>query len=320
MSCLPKTFSISVIQPLQPRSLHYCVHVYSHTHSTYTHRDTYTEVFILLRWEQPKIKNPFFFFGSRQFRKYEKMMWDYRGSKTLERQGWGWRKGGQTAHFRVPAKSIKEAPPPSVCDLLVISLGSPCPENLYPQNQEEAELGKFPDWGGWVGDDPEAGWDKFPGGGFPFLLWQPLNVSSAKKRGLGGWGCVARDYCWYFPLSLSFRCLKWRNLRLSVVTLVWDSFLKRCSGVCEDCQERVWVTASEQTLFGYRNSQRYDLFIGKETELFWAARGRGKHCSFFKCCVERSYQRAECQPKPGVDTEGSSSFVYILEGILGLGI
>lgn len=77
-------------------------------------------------------------------------MWHYRGSKTLERQGWGWRKGGnigrkESAHFRVLAKSIKEAPPPSVCDLLVISLGSPCPENLYPQNQEEAELGKFPD-------------------------------------------------------------------------------------------------------------------------------------------------------------------------------
>lgn len=108
---------------------------------------------------------------------------------------------GDSAYFRVPAKSTKEAPPPSVCDLWVISLGSPCSENLYPQNQEEAELGEFPSRGGWVADDQRTGWDKFPGGGFPFLLW-PTNVSSAKKLGAPWPGIIAGIF-----LCLSASCV-----------------------------------------------------------------------------------------------------------------
>lgn len=78
--------------------------------------------------------------------------------------------------------------------------------------------------------------------------------------------------------------------------------------------------ASEQTTLGFRNSQRYDLFIRKETAILSCQEKRKTLLTFFKCHVERSSQWPECQQEPGIDTDVSSSFVYILEDILGLGI
>lgn len=45
--------------------------------------------------------------------------------------------------LKVPAKAARKSHGPRVCDLLVIPLGSPASENLYPQNEGEVELGKF---------------------------------------------------------------------------------------------------------------------------------------------------------------------------------
>lgn len=87
------------------------------------------------------------------------------GEKVLGREA---QKEGLVGH-RVPDKSGEEAPPASVCDLLVISLGSPPSENSYIQNQEEVELGRFLNRGAWLDDDLKTNRTSFQAG-FPSLL------------------------------------------------------------------------------------------------------------------------------------------------------
>lgn len=73
-------------------------------------------------------------------------------------------------------------------------------------------------------------------------------------------------------------------------------------------------------MLSFQNSQRYDLFIGKEAGYSERPGKEESTAHFFKCFVERSYKRPECQQEPGIDIDVRGSFVYILEDILGLGI
>lgn len=143
---------------------------------------------------------------------------------------WGKRRK-EILHSNVPRKSRRKPRCPVCVTSWCFPGGSLLREPL-PRNHEEAELRKFPHR---MGNALRTGWDAFPGG-FPLPALLATNVSSAKKRGCQA---TARDHCCCSPLSLGFLSLQGRNLRLSETTFVWDSFLKRCSRICEDCQERV---------------------------------------------------------------------------------
>lgn len=138
---------------------------------------------------------------------------------------------GDSAHSGIPGKSRRKPRRP-VCVTSRCFPGESLLREPFPRNHEEAELSMFPHR---VGEALQTGRAAFPGG-FPLPALSATTVSSAKKRGCQA---TARDDGSCSPLSLGFLRLQGRNLRLSETTFVWDSFLKRCSRICEDCQERV---------------------------------------------------------------------------------
>lgn len=103
------------------------------------------------------------------------------------------------------------------------------PLPLGPQNLGETELGEFQTWRD--GEDKRSrAWTNFQ-----VVLSDshrgPWANQEEEGAVLAGEDCgIQEDYhdFWLLPLTLGFLCLKRRNLRLYVTTLVWDSCLKRC--------------------------------------------------------------------------------------------